>query len=98
MALRCAAASGRHPLLSAHSLPDQARQMFVTRIVAASIAALAALGFAAAASAASTSAATASKYVNTTWIVVEGHRYGGQIPIGADKNLEALKVLIKVAD
>jgi len=39
-----------------------------------------------------------SKYVGATFISVDGFRYGGQIPVGADKNLDVLKGLIKVAD
>ncbi len=43
-------------------------------------------------------AAPASKYVGSTWIIVDGYKYGGQIPTGSDKNMPVLKVLIEVAD
>src|SRR5207237_10927692 len=43
-------------------------------------------------------AASAEKYLGSNFISIDGYRYGGQIPTGSDKNMEALKILIKVAD
>src|SRR5262249_16670827 len=36
--------------------------------------------------------------LNDKPIVVDGYRYGGQLPVGSDKNLDALRVLIKATD
>jgi hypothetical protein len=58
-------------------------------LIAASVAILAATAFAATASA---------ELLGAKPIVVDGYKYGGNLPVGSDKNLDALKVLIKAAD
>jgi hypothetical protein len=39
-----------------------------------------------------------AKTYGGSWIVVDGYKYGGQLPVGADKNVDPLRMLIKVAD
>jgi hypothetical protein len=74
--------------------------MFARRfMIAASFAGAAAMAFATTAWAQSApAAAPASPYVGSNLIIIDGYKYGGLIPVGADKNMDVLKVLIKVAD
>jgi hypothetical protein len=67
------------------------------RMIAASLAGVGLAALAAGASA-QTTPAPASQYVGSNFIPIDGFRYGGLIPVGADKNLDVLKVLIEVAD
>jgi hypothetical protein len=60
-----------------------------TSLIAASLAALAATGLVTAASA---------DVLGAKPIVVDGYRYGGGLVMGADKNLDAVRLLIKAAD
>lgn len=62
------------------------------RTAAILIASLSALAAGASATAAN------AQLLNDKPIVVDGYRYGGQLPVGADKNLDALRVLIKATD
>jgi hypothetical protein len=52
----------------------------------------------AAAPAASAAAAAAPAVLGTKSVSVDGYRYGGKLVVGADKNLDALRVLIKAAE
>jgi hypothetical protein len=61
-----------------------------TSIIATSLAALAATVFI-------TTAASADSY-GAKPIPIDGYRYGGGLAVGADKNLDAVRVLIKAAD
>ena len=65
-------------------------------MIAASCAGVAAVALAGTAWA--QAAAPAEKYLGSNFISIDGYRYGGQIPTGSDKNMEALNILIKVAD
>jgi hypothetical protein len=38
-----------------------------------------------------------AKIYGGSWIVVDGYKYGGQLPVGADKKADELRMLIKVA-
>jgi hypothetical protein len=58
-------------------------------LIAASLAALAATAFVATASA---------DVLGAKPITVDNFKYGGNLPVGSDKNVDALKVLIKAAD
>jgi hypothetical protein len=58
-------------------------------LMAASLAVIAATAMAATATAA---------VLGAMPIVVDGYKYGGNLPVGSDKNMEALRVLIKAAD
>jgi hypothetical protein len=69
--------------------------MAIAAVTSAQAAAPAAAPAAAAPAAA---APAAPKVLGAMPIVVDGYKYGGQLPIGADKNLEPLKMLIKAAD
>jgi len=40
----------------------------------------------------------AAQTLGSNSIIVDGYRYGGNLPVGADKNLDALRVLIKASD
>ena len=62
-------------------------------LIAASLAVLAATAFVATAS-----ALPPGEMLGAKPITVDGFKYGGNLPVGADKNLDALKVLIKSAD
>jgi hypothetical protein len=42
--------------------------------------------------------APAQKYLGSNFMSIDGYKYGGQIPTGSDQNMEAFKILIKVAD
>jgi hypothetical protein len=64
-------------------------------VTAASAAAPAAPAAPAAAAAPAPAAATT---LGTKFIQVDGYRYGGSLVVGADKNLDALRVLIKAAE
>jgi hypothetical protein len=58
-------------------------------ILTASFSAFAALAFCTAGSA---------QTLGSNSIVIDGYRYGGNLPVGADKNLDPLRVLIKATD
>src|ERR1051325_8310839 len=62
-------------------------------LIAASLAVLAATALAATAS-----ALPPGEMLGANAITVDGFKYGGNLPVGADKNLDALKGLIKSAD
>jgi len=64
-------------------------------MIAASLAVVAATAFAATASA---EVVNGKEVLGAKPIVVDNFKYGGNLPVGADKNLDALKVLIKSAD
>jgi hypothetical protein len=70
-------------------------------LLAASAAVLAATVFAGAAwaqSAATPGIPTTSTVLGAKYVNIDGFIYGGMLPIGADKNLDAMRVLIKAAD
>jgi hypothetical protein len=71
-------------------------------MIAASFAGVAAVTLAgtvwAQAAAPAAAPAAAQKYLGSNFITIDGFRYGGQIPTGSDKNMDALKLLVKVAD
>jgi len=62
-------------------------------LIAASLAVLAATAFVATAS-----ALPPGEMLGAKAITIDGFKYGGNLPVGPDKNLDALKVLIKSAD
>jgi len=64
-------------------------------MMAASLAVLAATALAATASA---EVVNGKEVLGAKPIVVDNFKYGGNLPVGADKNVDALKVLIKAAD
>jgi hypothetical protein len=64
-------------------------------LIAASLAVLAATALAATASA---EVVNGKEVLGGKPITVDNFKYGGNLPVGADKNLDALKVLIKSAD
>jgi hypothetical protein len=72
--------------------------MAIAAVTSAQAAAPAAAPAAPAAAAPAAAAPAAPKVLGAMPIVVDGYKYGGQLPIGADKNLEPLKMLIKAAD
>jgi hypothetical protein len=59
-----------------------------------------AAGFALVAIAGSASAQNVSGpgLLGNKWIAIDGYKYGGGLPVGTDKNLDAVRVLIKTAD
>jgi hypothetical protein len=67
-------------------------------IAAASAAAPAPPAPPAPAAAAPAAPAPAATTLGTRPIQVDGYRYGGELPVGSDKNLDALRVLIKAAE
>ena len=60
-----------------------------TAILAASLSAFAALAF---------STAGSAQTLGSNSVVIDGYRYGGNLPVGADKNLDPVRVLIKATD
>ncbi len=58
-------------------------------ILAASVAVVAASAFVVGATA---------EIVGKKFLVIDGYKYGGMLPVGADKNLDAVRVLIRAAD
>jgi len=62
-------------------------------LLAASLAVLAATALAGTAS-----ALPPGEMLGANAITIDGFKYGGNLPVGADKNVDALKVLIKAAD
>src|ERR1700732_5239565 len=64
----------------------------------ASFSGLAMIAFATASTAQTAPTPPAPTTLGSNSIVIDGYRYGGDLPVGADKNLDPLKVLIKAAD
>ena len=64
-------------------------------LIAASLAVLAATALATTASA---EVVNGKEVLGAKPITVDNFKYGGNLPVGADKNLDALKALIKAAD
>ena len=71
-------------------------------MLAASLATLAAVSFsgaaAAQAAAAAPPAAAAPATLGTKFVAIDGYKYGGRLPVNTDKNLDAVRLLIKAAD
>jgi hypothetical protein len=42
--------------------------------------------------------AVSADVLGAKFVPIDGYKYGGMLPVGADKNLEAMRILIKAAD
>src|SRR5688572_19281700 len=71
---------------------------YVKSILAAAVATMAIAAFTSAQAAAPPPLPAGAKVHGGSWFVVDGYKYGGQLPVGSDKNLDALRMLIKAAD
>lgn len=67
-------------------------------MLTASLSAVAMVGSVTGSTAQTVPAPQAAQTLGSNSIVIDGYRYGGNLPVGADKNPDALRVLIKASD